>query len=79
MFRPGEERFPGSQTVPSPRARACACTMSLLDAAKGLSCCFCMASLRTGMSEAQGPEPHGTGCGRGWGGAGDVELGPLEH
>ena len=52
--KPSEEGLPGSLTVPSPRARACASTMSPLDVATDPSCCFCTASRRTGRYEAQG-------------------------
>lgn len=61
VFKPSEEGFPRSRTVPSPRARACACTMSPPDVAMGPSCCFCTASQRTGRSEAQGPGAHKAG------------------
>lgn len=66
VFKPSEEGFPRSQTVLSPRARACACTMSPPDVAMGPSCCFCTASQRTGRSEAQARGAHKPG-----GGAGD--------
>lgn len=50
----------------SPRVPACACTMSPPVAARGPSCCFCTASRRTGMFEAEGPWCTGLGRDRAW-------------
>lgn len=57
---------PGLRLVPSTRAPAYACTMSPRDVATDPSCCFCTASLRTGMTEALGPEGRGMGGGGAW-------------
>lgn len=60
------EWVPQVSNCASSRAPACACTTSPLVAAKGPSCCFCTASRRTGMCEAEGPWCTGLGIGGAW-------------